>query len=330
MFFTDIGGKLETIFETRNLSKQYDLGRKGFLRFEKNYMVAVNRVNLSVKRGETHGIVGESGSGKTTLARLMMKLSEPSSGSLIYDKKDITAIKGKALKEIRKKIQIIFQDPYSSLDPRKNISTLISEPMVIQQVPKSLFKDKMTQALEFVNLPLSDSFQNKYPDELSGGQRQRVGIARALIIDPEFIIADESVSMLDASIKAGIINLLLELKERKNLTYLFITHELALAYHICDRISVMHRGRIVESGACSDVIKSPIHPYTRELILSNPPLFPDSGWIKRPQSNTAFSPDNESGCGFLMRCPKRKKICGEQFPELKDFGGGHLSTCNID
>ncbi|MFA5906706.1 MAG: oligopeptide/dipeptide ABC transporter ATP-binding protein, partial [Desulfobacula sp.] len=242
----------------------------------------------------------------------------------------ITGIKGKALKEIRKKIQIIFQDPYSSLDPRKNISTLISEPMVIQQVPKSLFKDKMTRAMEFVNLPLSDSFQNKYPDELSGGQRQRVGIARALIIDPEFIIADESVSMLDASIKAGIINLLLELKERKNLTYLFITHELALAYHICDRISVMHRGRIVESGSCSDVIKSPIHPYTRELILSNPPLFPDSGWIKRPQSNTAFTPDSEVGCGFLMRCPKRKKICGEQLSELQDFGGGHLSTCNID
>lgn len=320
---------MDIILETRDLSKKYFLGRKGFLQFRKKHIYAVNHVNLSIKKGETHGIVGESGSGKTTLARLLLKLSRPTNGSLFYDHQDITGISGKELKTFRKKMQIIFQDPYSSLDPRKNIAAIICEPLVIQQFEKKTFKEKITRALEFVNLPVSDSFLKKYPDELSGGQRQRVGIARTLIIDPEFIIADESVSMLDASIKAGIINLLMELKEKKNLTYLFITHELALAYHICDRISVMHRGRVVESGSCLDVIKSPIHPYTKELIDSIPPLFPDSSWMGKTPCNTSVVDQNEKGCSFLLRCPKRKKGCYKQTPQLVDFGGGHLSTCNI-
>lgn len=320
---------VDIIFETRDLSKTYSLGRKGFLQFAKKHIYAVDHVNLAVRKGEIHGIVGESGSGKTTLARLILKLSKPTNGRLFYDHQDITGIKGKELKAFRKRMQIIFQDPYSSLDPRKNISAIVSEPLVIQQVEKKLFEEKVAAALEFVNLPSSGNFLKKYPDELSGGQRQRVGIARTLIIDPEFIIADESVSMLDASIKAGIINLLTALKDKKNLTYLFITHELALAYHICDRISVMHRGQIVEYGKCMDVIKSPIHPYTRELIDAIPPLFPDPSWMENNAFNTSVVEQNEKGCGFLMRCSRRKKECYDQTHPLIDFGGGHFSTCNI-
>ena len=289
----------------------------------------MDNVSLSINTGETHGIVGESGSGKTTFARLILKLSKPSSGRLFFKGADITDIKGKALKHLRKKLQIIFQDPYSSLDPRKTIFSIISEPLVIQNVHGDDIEGKVVGSLELVNLPKTKQFMKKYPDELSGGQRQRVGIARTLTLNPELIVLDEPVSMLDASIKAGIINLINDVKIQKKLTCLFITHELALAYYICDRISVMHRGRIVESGISADVIKNPIHPYTRDLIESIPPLLPDSAWMDQGQNNTAKKEPTANGCGFLARCRHKQKICREKKPELKDYGNRHMSACHM-
>lgn len=275
-------------------------------------------------------MVGESGSGKTTLARLLLRLIEPTQGNLFFKETNVTSLNVVEMKKIRRRMQMIFQDPYSSLDPRKTILHIVAEPLRVHKLGnQSEIKENVRQALELVDLPASDDFLRKLPEELSGGQRQRIGIARALVIHPEFVIADEPVSMLDASVKAGIISLMMELKEKIDLTYLFITHEIALAYHICDRIAVMYLGEMVEQGDVTSVIRTPAHPYTKLLIEAVPPLIPDENWANKTFGTSSFI-QKPYGCKFYERCSQAKTICQTERPELQEIEKGHVVACHLD
>ena len=252
----------DTIMEVTDLCKFFKAGRKQTLK-------AVDHVSVSIKRGETLGLVGESGCGKTTCGRTMMKLYEPTSGKVVFDGKDISTLKGKDLLEFRKNVQIIFQDPYASLDPRMTIGEIISEGMDVHF--KLTDKEKNDKVAELLNkVGLSADYANRFAHELSGGQRQRVGIARALAVEPKFIVCDEPISALDVSIQAQVVNLLIKLQREFGLTYLFISHDLSVMRFICDRIAVMYAGKIVEYGTAEEVFYSPAHPYTWALLSSLP------------------------------------------------------------
>jgi oligopeptide/dipeptide ABC transporter ATP-binding protein len=291
----------------------------------------VDGVSFHVEKGETLGIVGESGSGKTTLARLMLNLTPPTSGRLFFEGRDLTRIGGSEMKKLRRRIQMIFQDPYSSLDPKQYVFDILAEPLRVHKLVKTGMREKIQEALALVELPTSEDFLWKLPDELSGGERQRLGIARVLVLGADLIVADEPVSMLDASVKAAVASLLLELKEKKNLTYVFITHEIGLAYHVCDRIAVMFMGRIVEIGPAETIVRRPYHPYTRILMEATPPLLPDEGWPRRQTASLETPSYGESieGCGFSPRCPYRKDVCEKEWPELVEAGGDHFFACHF-
>ena len=321
---------MKSLYQIQKLTKQYPLETKGLFRKKHRFINAVDDVSFQIEKGETFGVVGESGSGKTTLARLLLRLIEPTQGELFFKENNIAALNPADMKSMRRRMQMIFQDPYSSLDPRKTILQIIAEPLKVHKLGNHHeIKEKVRDALAFVDLPTSDDLLRKLPGELSGGQRQRIGIARALVIHPEFVIADEPVSMLDASVKAGIISLMMDLKEKIDLTYLFITHEIALAYHICDRIAVMYLGELVEQGDVTDVIRRPAHPYTQLLIEAVPPLTPDENW-----ANKAFGASNfqqqPSGCKFYNRCSRAKAICQTERPTLQEIEKGHLVACHLD
>lgn len=318
---------MNTIYQVSNLIKNYPVPAGGFFKKRQKYISAVDNVSFEIKNGETFGIVGESGSGKTTLARLLLRLIEPTEGKIIYKNQEITKFNRKEMKNIRKDIQMIFQDPFSSLDPRKTILNIIAEPLIVHKLNQDIsITRKVKDTLELVDLPSSDDFLKKIPEEISGGQRQRVGIARALVINPEFVVADEPVSMLDASVKAGVISLMMRLKEEIGLTYVFITHELALAYHICDRIAVMYLGEIVEIGDTSDVIHTPIHPYTKLLIDSIPPLTPDKQWNETSFGQSSLTAST-SGCKFFERCNAAEEACKGKSSDLKEVKRDHFSAC---
>ena len=270
---------METVLKIIDLKKLFPKGSKLFSR-KHQFIHAVDGVTFEVKKGETFGIVGESGCGKTTLARLVLRLVEPTSGEIFFKDQDITSLNRSEMKRLRRQMQMIFQDPYSSLDPRKNALNIVAEPLRVHSIAKDVFilTENGGETLELVGLPTSESFLAKMPDELSGGERQRVGIARALILGPEFIVADEPVTMLDASVKAEITSLMAGLKQKIGLTYIFITHEIGLAYYICDRIAVMYLGKVVELGNAEEIIRIPLHPYTRLLMKALPPLQPDEKW----------------------------------------------------
>lgn len=234
-------------------------------------VVALNRVSLEIFRGEIFGLVGESGSGKTTTGRLIVKLEEPDHGALFLDGQDFIRIKGKALKDFRRKVQMIFQDPYQSLNPYLSVYDTVSEPLAIHNIGNSENrKDLVKDALTSVGLSPPDDFFHRYPHQLSGGQRQRVAIARAMVLKPEFVVADEPTSMLDASISIQIFNILSAIQKKLNVTFLFITHSLAAARYLCDRIAVIHQGKLVEMGSAEEIIQHPKHPYTRALIDAHP------------------------------------------------------------
>lgn len=318
---------MDSIYRITNLTKSYPLPGRGIFNRSRKAFEAVDNVSFDIRQGETFGIVGESGSGKTTLARLLLRLIEPTSGNVFFKNRDIFKLNRSELKSARKQIQMIFQDPYSSLDPRKSIVDIIAEPLKVHNFgSSSLIRDRIMEILELVDLPTSDDFLSKIPGEISGGQRQRVGIARALVIKPEFVVADEPVSMLDAGIKAGIIELMTQLKEKIDLTYVFITHELALAYHFCDRIAVMYLGEVVEIGNVEDVIHSPVHPYTRLLIDAIPPIEPDPKWLDKPFGKSDFS-KNSKGCKFYVRCPNPRNSCLHTRPNLTEIRQGHRVAC---
>jgi len=321
---------MEPIYKVVDLKKSFPAKSQGFFKSPGRMVPAVDGVSFEVYKGETFGIVGESGCGKTTLARLMLRLIEPTNGSIFYAGREITRLKPAEMKALRRKMQMIFQDPYDSLNPKKNILEIIAEPLKVHGLARDgSLEEKVQQALTLVDLPNNEDFLSKMPEELSGGQRQRIGIARALIIGSEFIIGDEPVSMLDASVKAGIIALLTDLKQKKELTYIFITHEIGLAYHICDRIAVMYRGKIMEMGQAEAVIRQPLHPYTGLLMQAIPPLQPDSLWAKDLQkTGDAFSGGQlDQGCRFRTRCPRVEETCRQQEPALKEIQPGRFVAC---
>lgn len=315
----------EILLEVKNLKKYYPV-RTGFIK--KTELKAVDDVSFFIRKGETLGIVGESGCGKTTLGRTVLRLEEPTSGDIIYEGESII---GKNMKDYRKKMQIVFQDPYASLDPRKTVSDIIGEAMDLQKLCKSKEerKEKILELMKLVGL--NAEFYNRFPHEFSGGQRQRIGIARALAVNPGFIICDEPVSALDVSIQAQIINMLEELQETRKLTYLFIAHDLAIVKHISNRIGVMYLGHMVELAESAELYRSPIHPYTEMLLSAIPIADPDlSAARKRIRlEGEVPSPLNPpSGCPFRTRCPKAGKACAESMPALREITPGHFAACH--
>ncbi|MBD9013548.1 MAG: ATP-binding cassette domain-containing protein [Lachnospiraceae bacterium] len=315
----------EILLEVKNLKKYYPV-RTGFIK--KTELKAVDDVSFFIRKGETLGIVGESGCGKTTLGRAVLRLEEPTSGDIIYEGESII---GKNMKEYRKKMQIVFQDPYASLDPRKTVSDIIGEAMDLQKLCKSKEerKEKILELMKLVGL--NAEFYNRFPHEFSGGQRQRIGIARALAVNPGFIICDEPVSALDVSIQAQIINMLEELQETRKLTYLFIAHDLAIVKHISNRIGVMYLGHMVELAESAELYRSPIHPYTEMLLSAIPIADPDlSAARKRIRlEGEVPSPLNPpSGCPFRTRCPKAGEDCAESMPALREITPGHFAACH--
>jgi len=319
----------ETILELEHIVKRYRT-RGSFFGTHGKDVIALDQVSIRVVRGEIFGLVGESGSGKTTAGRLIVRLEEPEEGKIYLDSNEIAALKGNALREFRRKVQMIFQDPYQSLNPQFSVFDAVSEPLIIHKIGNAeARKDSVWQAMKSVGLSPPDDFAHRYPHQLSGGQRQRVAIARAMILKPEFVVADEPTSMLDASISAQIFNILLEMREKLHVSFLFITHSLAAARYLCDRIAVIYRGNLVEMGPGDEVIQNPKHPYTQALIDALP-KFGYSGEVKRYQ--TLLRAEREAseyvGCPFFGRCKVADETkCRREKPPLKRLGDSHSVAC---
>lgn len=325
----------ETLVKAENLKKWFPVsgGFLGSLVSRKQlYVRAVDGVSFDIKKGEIFGLAGESGSGKTTTGRMLLRLIEPTSGKILLNKEDITRISEGKMKPIRKRMQIVFQDPYESLNPRMTIFDILAEPLQIQGISNEKeLKTRVRKALEDVQLVPPEEYTDRYPHELSGGQRQRVATARALVLSPEFIVADEPVSMLDVSIRAEVLNLMVDLMNKYQVAFLYITHDLALARHICDRVAVMYLGKIMEMGDVDNVILEPLHPYTQALIAAVPLPDPTSRRIEVVIKGEIPSPINPpSGCRFHTRCPKYiGDICRTKEPALVDLGKGQMVACHL-
>ncbi|CAG9609556.1 ABC transporter ATP-binding protein [Pseudoneobacillus rhizosphaerae] len=320
------------ILEVRNLKKYFPI-KSGILQKTTGHIKAVDGINLEVKRGETLGIVGESGCGKSTMGRTLIRLYEPTEGEIIFNGNDITHLSESQLRKLmRKQMQMIFQDPFASLNPRKTLGKILHEPLKTHQLYADNYErsERVAELLETVGL--NRSFTNRYPHEFSGGQRQRIGIARALALQPELIIADEAVSALDVSIQAQIINLMEDLQEEFNLTYIFISHDLSVVRHIASRVGVMYLGNLVELANKEDIYIEPLHPYTKAL-LSAVPMIRKKDLSKRERivlRGDLPSPSNPpSGCVFHTRCPAKMDICREVIPTFKDCGSSHFVACHL-
>jgi peptide/nickel transport system ATP-binding protein len=295
---------------------------------------AVEEVTFAIERGQTLGLVGESGCGKTTVGRMVLRLMEPTAGSVRFAGRDLATLGRAELRQMRRRMQIVFQDPYSSLNPRRTVGDAIGEPLFVHGLAKGAEIDRrVSQLLERVGLP--GSFRSRYPHEISGGQRQRVCIARALALEPEFIVCDEAVSALDISIQAQILNLLRDLQDELGLTYLFISHNLNVVRHVADRIAVMYLGKLVEVAPAAELFSAPQHPYTRALISANPVPDPDVPLRPVPLQGELPSPlDPPAGCRFHTRCPEAFAPCSQVVPEARLIGGGltrseHRVWCHL-
>ena len=317
----------EILLSVNNLQKHFHIHKTK----ESPYSVlkAVDNVNFDIYRGETFGLVGESGCGKSTLGRTILHLLKPTSGNIIFDGINIGSLSKKELKSMRKKMQIVFQDPSSSLNPRKRIKDIVLEPMLIHKIfNKQTSEKRVGELLEVVGL--ASYYKARYPHELSGGQKQRVGIARALALNPKFVICDEAVSALDVSVQAQVINLLNDLRKEFNLTYLFISHNLNVVYQISDRVAVMYLGNIMEIATYSELYESAMHPYTQALLSSIPQVGTTSKddriLLKGDVPNPANPP---SGCKFHTRCPVVSEKCKLVAPELKELKGKHFVACHL-
>ncbi len=320
----------ETLMEVRDLVKHFPITRGILFQHKIGAVQAVDGVNLEVRRGETLGIVGETGCGKSTTARLMMRLLEATSGQVIFDGQDITRVKGADLKAVRREMQMIFQDPYSSLNPRKTVGSIVAEPFAIHGLLKDKAERKkgVQELLETVGL--SPEHYNRYPHEFSGGQRQRIGVARALALKPRMLIADEPVSALDVSIQAQVLNLLRDLQREFGLTLVFIAHDLSVIRHMCDRVAVMYLGKVVETGPGDALYDFPRHPYTGALLAAVPVADPSRhGAKRRLLTGDVPSPANPpAACRFHTRCPKAQPLCSTEEPLLEEKGSGTRVACH--
>ena len=321
--------KKELILEVINLKTYFPI-KKGILGFKKKYVKAIDNVSLEIKAGETFGIVGESGSGKSTLGKSIMRLVKPTSGTIKIKGKDITSLSKNEMFPIRKDVQIVFQDPYSSLNPRLTVGKIVSEGMYLHKICNEIqIKERLKEIFEKVGL--SEFHINNYPHEFSGGQRQRIGLARALALNPSLIIADEPVSALDVSVQAQVINLFMDLQEEFQLSYMFIAHDLSVIAQICSKIGVMYLGNIVEITDRKTLFKNPQHPYTKALLSSipmpNPQLRKKQHFLIKGDVPSPTTPP--SGCKFHTRCPHATKVCSEQIPALKEIDKEHQVACHL-
>tara|TARA_B100001105_G_scaffold253870_1_gene248372 strand:+ start:970 stop:2001 length:1032 start_codon:yes stop_codon:yes gene_type:complete len=320
----------DIILEVKNLKMYFPVG-SGFLsRKPVGYVKAVDDVSFTVKRGETLGLVGESGCGKTTTGRCILQLYKPTAGQVIFDGQDLTSMNTKTMRGMRREMQVIFQDPYSSLNPRMTAGNIIGEPLIVHGLVanKTEYRNKVADLL--TNVGLNPYMADRFPHEFSGGQRQRIGVARALSVSPKFIVADEPVSALDVSIQAQIINLLEDLQEQFNLTYLFIAHDLSVVRHISDRVGVMYLGHLVEMAERNEIYRNPIHPYTKALLSAVPIPDPvlDAQRERVLLTGEVPSPLNPpSGCVFHPRCPAANDTCSQYLPELREVETDHYSAC---
>jgi len=317
----------DALLKVNNLKKYFPV-TKGIFQNITGHIKAVESVSFQINSGKTLGLVGESGCGKTTTGNLIMSLEKPTSGNIYFKGKDIFLMNKNQKKELCSELQMIFQDPYGSLHPRMNVEKIISEPIRVNKIyKKNQIKDKVCEILELVGLK-SDHLK-RYPHQFSGGQRQRIGIARALTLNPKLLIADEPVSALDVSIQAQVINLLIELQEKLNLSFLFISHDLSVIQHVSDEVAVMYLGKIVEYGSCSDIFSNPKHPYTKALLSAIPKTTPGKIKNRILLKGDVPSPLNHpQGCNFHTRCIDFKKgICDSISPELIDTGNNHKVAC---
>lgn len=318
----------EILLQVENIKKYFPI-KGGILKHTVGHVKAVDDVSFIIKKGETLGLVGESGSGKSTLGRMILRLLEPSEGKIVFENNDITHIPNRKLRNYRRDMQIVFQDPFASLNSKMSVGELIEEPLIIQtNLSKRERKEKVISMLEKVGLQAED--RGRYPHEFSGGQRQRISIARALSINPKFVVGDEPVSALDVSIQAQVLNLMADLQDEFGLTYLFIAHDLSVVKHICDRVAVMYLGRIAEIAPKKAIYDQPLHPYTQALLSSVPVVDLDKKREKITLKGDLPSPsDPPSGCGFRTRCPKAHKRCAIQRPELTNMGNGQFVACHL-
>jgi oligopeptide/dipeptide ABC transporter ATP-binding protein len=319
----------EVILEVKNLKKYFPI-RAGVFKRIVAWVKAVDDVSFNINKGETLGLVGESGCGKTTVGMTILRLYEPTAGQVLYGNRDFSKLRGKELREMRRKMQIIFQDPYSSLNPRMRIKNIIAEGIITHGIAKGKEAEHMVAEL-LKKVGLSPDQMNRFPHEFSGGQRQRIGIARALAVNPELIVCDEAVSALDVSIQAQILNLLEDLQKEFNLTYIFISHALNVVKHISDRVAVMYLGKIVEIADKKELFSEPLHPYTKALMSAIPIPNPE---LKRERiilKGDVPSPINPpTGCRFHPRCPIADlKICSKEEPELREVKPGHFVACHF-
>jgi|TARA_B110000263_G_scaffold117051_1_gene102040 oligopeptide/dipeptide ABC transporter ATP-binding protein len=316
------------LLQVEGLVKHFPV-RGGALNRIVSQVQAVNGVSFTVRRGEVLGLVGESGSGKTTVGRLVLRLEEATAGKVVFDGTNVLDLSKRDLRRFRKRMQIIFQDPYASLNPREKVRTVIGHALALHSIGTPASRpDRTVELIEQVGL--SAAHLDRFPHEFSGGQRQRIGIARALAVNPDFLVADEPVSALDVSIQAQVINLLSDLKEELDLTMLFIAHDLAVVEHICDRVAVMYLGKIMEIAPSNALYRTPNHPYTEALLSAVPVPEPGRQRKRTVLSGDIPSPiDPPSGCVFRSRCPRAEAICAEEVPHLKKVGPDHFSACHL-
>lgn len=318
----------ETLLEIRNLKNHFRMGKRGFFKKEK-ILKAVDGISFSIKKGETFGLVGESGCGKTTVGRCITRIYEPTSGEIIFDGTDIAKLSNREMIPFRKRIQMIFQDSYSSLDPRMTVGQIIGAPLELHKLTRG--KETETRVKELLKMVgLKEEHINRYPHEFSGGQRQRIGIARALALNPDFIVCDEPISALDVSIQAQVINILEELQEKLGLTYLFISHDLSMVRHISHKVGVMYLGNLVEVGEAKEIYSNMLHPYTEALMSAVPVADPEKSRENRRiilQGDVPNPIDPPSGCPFRTRCRYVMDICSREKPILKG-SDKHMVACH--